>query len=91
MFQPETRVIVSTETTTDVEAEIRGKIRTIQSYNWKLNNKVGTRDNALKNIHQSLTVIDELRKEAEISPELEAVIATWKSKFKPSPNKTAEP
>jgi hypothetical protein len=81
VFQPETKLIVSTETKTDVEAEIREKIRTIQSYNWKLNNGVGTRDNALRNITKALVVIDELRKEAEISPKIEADIEAWKSKF----------
>lgn len=91
MFQPETKLIVSTETKTDVEAEIKQRIRTIQSYNWKLNNNVGTRDNALKNIGQLLTVIETLKQEAEISPELEAQIATWKSKFQTTPNKTTQP
>lgn len=81
MFQPETKLIVSTETKTDVEAEIRSLIRSIQSYNWKLNNGVGTRDNALKNIARMLGVIDELRKEGDISPKLETDIAAWKSKF----------
>lgn len=81
MFQPETRVIVSTETKTDIEAEIARQIRTIQSYNWKLNNGVGVPETNTANILKALEVIRQLKEEGTISQGLEAKVEDWKQRF----------
>lgn len=86
MFQPvskaETRVFVSTETLTDTEREVSEMLRKIQSYIWKLNNKVGKAETARKNIEDAFRIIDELRKESNISSDLAGKVEDYRQKFK---------
>lgn len=86
MFQPETKaetkLLVSTETLTDTEREVSELVRKIQSYNWKLTNKVGKQETAENNIREAFRVIDLLTKDTPISHILTGKVEEYRQLFK---------